>query len=61
MYNYLIVTIYSKYKIWDEVKKYTNDKGWCRADPNRYPEIKKQHCEMKPHWWRPIELKGRIF
>jgi hypothetical protein len=61
MYNYLIVQAYSKYSIWNEVKKYTNKKGWCRVNYKYYPEIEKQYCDMKPHWWRPIELKGKVF
>lgn len=57
----LIQDAYSKYGIWDKVKKYTNNNGWCRVDHNEYPNIKKEFGSLKIHWWRPIELKGRIY
>jgi len=52
-----IISAYAKYGIWYELKRFINESGWCRKYHNKYPEIKKEHCGCKPHWWRPIELK----
>lgn len=57
----LIEKVYKKYGIWEKVKKYTNEKGWCRVEHTNFPEIKKEFGSLKIHWWRPIELKGRIY
>ncbi len=45
---------------WDNVKKYTNQNGWCRLEAEKFPFIEKEYNRIKNWWWRPKTLKGFI-